>query len=329
MGFQNPSKYNNKRAYKAKSSQSNNQKRVNWAKKNSMQKKGARAQAKQINALAKTVDNLDEQLNPKMGRYQLAQGLYYASGPIRIGFTSGVSSPTQVIPLAPAQNAGGPLDVYPKWTRWGPGVSSGTDDNAANTSAFGVSEISTCQRAKCGTMRLELAFSAANEPSPIQVTVQVVTFADEAAATYLTQQYGIGLQNLPVSDATGEISCLGTVGSFPNPSMSGAIALNPAYFQVLKEQRFVLANQVHASSTLFPNTATTFSSDTYKSISWKIPMGTVINSRDRGNWARESADDGYALSSRRFLFITSDNQSIDSESPAINIFASCIMYGQK
>lgn len=331
MGFENPSRYNNKsRAYKTKRGKSKNQRRVNWAKKNSMRRKSAAAQARQINAIAKTVDSLDTQLNPRTGKYTLAQGLFYASGALRLSFTSGLSSPTQVFPLMPAQeSSGGTNPTYPAWSRWGPGVSSGTDEAAANTTSFSTSEISTCQRAKCGTMKLELAFAAANEPSPIQVTCQVVTFANEEVATYLTQVYGIGLQNLPVPDATNEIACRGDVASFPLPSMAGALHLNPAYFKVLKEQRFVLANQTHASSTLFPNTSVTDSKDTYKAISWNIPMGNVINSRDRGNWTRESANDGYGVANRRFLFITTDNQSIDAESPSLNIFASCIMYGQK
>lgn len=331
MGFENPSRYNNKaRRFRTKRARNANQKRTSYVKKAAPRRHGAKAQSRQITALAKAVDSLDTQLNPRSSKYSLAQGLYYNSGALRLSFTSGLSSPTQVFPLMPAQeSSGGTNPTYPAWSRWGPGVSSGTDEAAANTTSFSTSEISVCQRAKCGTMRLELAFAAANEPSPIQVTCQVVTFANEEVASYLTQVYGIGLQNLPVPDSTSEIACRGEVASFPLPSMAGALSLNPAYFKVLKEQRFVLANQTHASSTLFPNTSVTDSKDTYKAISWNIPMGNIINSRDRGNWTRESANDGYGVANRRFLFITTDNQSIDAESPSVNIFASCIMYGQK
>jgi len=328
MGFENPSRYNNKsRAYKAKRAKSKNQKRVNWAKKSSMRRKSASAQARQINAIAKTVDSLDTQINPRTGKYQLAQGLYYNSGAIRVGYSVSLgTSPTQVFPLMPAMTASTALpDEYPAWDRWGPGVSSGTNQPASNTSGFSVSEISTVQRAKCGTVKLEMAFSANNEPSPIQITVQVVTFANEEAATYLTSAYGRGLENLPFPDAAGEIACRGTQVANPAPSMGGCLALNPAYFRVLKEQRFVLANQTYTSAA----PETTNAKDTYKSISWNIPMGNVINSRDRGNWTRESAYDGYGLANRRYIFITSDNFAEDSQSPAVNIFASCIMYGQK
>ena len=328
MGFENPSRYTNKsRAYKSKRGKSNNQKRVNWAKKSSMRRKSASAQARQINAIAKTVDNLDTQLNPRTGKYTLAQGLCFNSGAIRIGYSVALgTSPTQVFPLMPAQIASTALpSFYPAWDRWGPGVSSGTDDAATSTSAFGISEVSTCQRAKCGTMKLELAFSANNEPSPIQITVQVVTFANEEVAANLTQRYGIGLENLPFPDATGEIACRGTSVANPAPSLGGCLALNPSYFRVLKEQRFVLANTTYTAAA----PETTNAKDTYKSISWNIPMGNVINSRDRGNWTRESADDGYGLANRRFLFITSDNVAEDAQSPAFNLFASCIMYGQK
>lgn len=321
MGYSNPSRYNNTaRKFRSKRSQNKNQKRANWVKRVAGKRKGAGAQSKQITALAKTVDNLDSQLNPRGGKYQLAQGLFYNSGLIRLGFTTGVTSPTQVYPLMPAQIASG---NYPDWSRWGPGVSSGTDE--IDPTSFSISEISTVQRAKCGTMKLELGFSAGNEPSPIQVCVQVVTFANPEVAANLTQRYGIALQNLPVADSTNEIACRGSTVTFPGPSMGGALSLNPAYFRVIKEQRFVLANTTHTSSA----TEVTDSKDTYKAISWNVPMGNIINARDRGNWTRESANDGYALANRRFLFVTTDNQFTDLQNPQMNYFASCIMYGQK
>ncbi len=320
MGYQNPSKYNNDaRKYRTKRAQSKNQKRSNWVKKTAYRSKSAGAQAKQISALAKTVDNLDTQLNPRTGKYTLAQGLQYNQS-FRLGYTPNVSSPTQVFPLMPAQIASG---NYPIWDRWGPGTSDGT--NTLDPTSFGISEISTCQRAKCGTMKLELAFSAANEASPVQITVQVVTFANAEVANYLTQQFGVALDSLPATDSTGAIAARGNTATFPAPSMGGALCLNPAYFRVLKEQRFVLANVTHTSAS----TSVTDSKDTYRSISWNIPMGNIINARDRGNWTRENAVKGYALANRRFLFVTSDNFSTDLESPQMNIFASCIMYGQK
>lgn len=326
MGFVNPSKYNNKaRRFRTKRGRNNNQKRTSYVKKTAASQRGAKAQSRQITALAKAVDSLDTQLNPRSGKFTLAQGLLYRSGALRVGYTSGVTSPTQVFPLMPAQNASGPSSVYPGWDRWGPGVSAGTDDDASNTSAFGVSEISTCQKAKCGTMRLELAFSAGNEPSPIQVTAQVVTFASPEAAAHITQTYGIALQNFPTPDATGEMAIYGSTATFPGPSMGGSVFLNPAYFKVLKEQRFVLANTTHSSAA----ENVTDSKDTYKAISWNIPMGNIINARDRGNWTRAGAAEDYALANRRFLFITSDNINLDGQNPQVNIFASCIMYGQK
>lgn len=324
MGFENPSKYNNKaRRFRTKRGRNSNQKRTSYVKKTAPSQRGAKAQSKQITALAKAVDSLDTQLNPRGGKYTLAQGLVYRSGAIRVGYTPGVNSPIQVIPLMPAQNPSGPSDAYPAWDRWGPGVSAGTDD--ASPTAFGISEVSTCQRAKCGSMRLELAFSAGNELSPIQVTAQVVTFANPESAIYLTQNYGIALQSLPTPDATGEVAIFGETATFPSPSMGGSVFLNPAYFKVLKEQRFVLANTTHTSSA----TDVTDSKDTYKGISWNIPMGNLINGRDRGNWTRAEAAEDYALANRRFLFITSDNINLDGENPRLNIFASCIMYGQK
>lgn len=174
-------------------------------------------------------------------------------------------------------------------------------------------------------MKLELVFSANNEPTPIQVTAQIVTFANEEAATYVSSNYGLALESLPSPDASGEIACRGSSVSFPAPSLGGALQLNPSYFRVLKEQRFVLANDTYTSAA----TDVTNARDTYKSISWNIPMGNVINSRERGNWTRESAQDGYGLANRRFLFITSDNNTEDAQAPSMNIFASCIMYGQK
>ncbi len=321
MGYTNPSSFNNKaRKYRTKRGQNKNQKRANWVKKVAPRSKGARAQSKQITALAKTVDNLDSQLNPRTGKYSLAQGLTYNSGAIRLGYVPNVSSPTQVFPLMPAQIASG---NYPIWERWGPGVSSGT--NVVDPTSFGISEISTCQRAKCGTMKLELVFSASNEPSPIQVTAQVVTFANAEVAQYLTESYGVDLQSLPATDSTGAIAARGNTGTFPAPSLGGALALNPAYFRVIKEQRFVLANTTHTSAA----TAVTDSKDTYRAISWNIPMGNIINARDRGNWTRENAVKGYSLANRRFLFVTTDNFNTDLETPQMAIFASCIMYGQK
>ena len=320
MGYENPSRFNNNaRKYRTKRAQNKNQKRTNWVKKVAPRAKGARAQSKQITALAKTVDNLDSQLNPRTGKYTLAQGLTY-NQTLRLGYTPNVTSPTQVVPLMPAQVASG---NYPVWDRWGPGVSTGT--NSLDPTAFGISEISTCQRAKCGTMKLELAFSAANEASPIQITVQVVTFANTEVAQYLADKYGVDLQGFPATDATGAIACRGNAGTFPAPSNGGALMLNPSYFRVIKEQRFVLANTTHTSAA----TAVTDSKDTYRSISWNIPMGNIMNSRDRGNWTRENAVKGYSLANRRFLFVTTDNFSTDLESPQMNIFASCIMYGQK
>lgn len=321
MGYQNPSRFNNRnRAYRTKRAQNKNQKRTNWVKKAAPKAKGARAQSKQITALAKTIDNLDSQLNPRTGKYSLAQGLNYTQSSIRLGYTPNVTSPIQVFPLMPAQIASG---NYPIWNRWGPGVSTGT--NVVDPTSFGISEISTCQRAKCGTMKLELAFSAANEPSPIQVTCQVVTFANAEVAQYLSESYGVDLQSFPATDSSGAISCQGSSSTFPGPSLGGAIALNPAYFRVIKEQRFVLANTTHTSAA----TSVTDSKDTYRSISWNIPMGNIINARDRGNWTRENAVKGYALANRRFLFVTTDNFNTDLESPQMSIFASCIMYGQK
>jgi len=326
MGFSNPSRYNNRsRAFKSKRGVSNNQKRVNWAKKSSRRSKSAGAQARQINAIAKTVDNLDTKINPRTGKYTLAQGLYFTQGSIRIGYSVlAGTSPTQVFPLMPACIASSSIPTYyPAWDQWGPGISAST--GVSDPTSFQISEISTCQRAKVGTMRLELAFSANTEPSPIQITVQVVTFANEEAATYITQQYGVGLQNIPVPDATGEIACRGPTSTFPAPSLGGCVQLNPAYFRVLKEQRFVLANDTYTSSA----TDVTNAKDTYKSISWNIPMGNVINSRDRGNWTLESADSAFGNANKRFLFITSDNATEDLEAPSMSIFASCIMYGQK
>ena len=326
MGFSNPSRYNNKsRAYKSKRAVSSNQKRVNWAKKSSKRSKSASSQARQINAIAKTVDNLDTKLNPRTGKFTLAQGLYLSTGSIRIGYSVLLgTSPTQVFPLMPANTVSTALPTYyPQWSRWGPGVSAST--NVSNPTSFQISEVSTCQRAKVGTMKLELAFSANTEPSPIQITVQVVTFADEESATYITSQYGLGLQDFPVPDATGEMAIRGPTAVFPAPSLGGCISLNPAYFRVLKEQRFVLANDTYTSNA----TDVTTAKDTYKSISWNIPMGNVLNSRDRGNWTLESADQGYGIANRRFLFITSDNANEDLEAPSMSLFASCIMSGQK
>ena len=326
MGFSNPSRYNNKsRAYKSKRGVSSNQKRTNWAKKSSMRSKSASSQARQINALAKTVDNIDTKLNPRTGKYSLAQGLYYNNGAVRIGYSVVLNtSPTQVFPLMPANVPSIALPTqYPGWDRWGPGVSSQTQ--TGTPTSFSVSEISTVQRAKVGTMKLELAFSANTEPSPIQITVQVVTFANEEVGTYLTSTYGLALENLPSPDYYAEIACRGTIQTFPAPSLGGSLQLNPAYFRVLKEQRFVLANDTYTSTA----TDVTNAKDTYKSISWNIPMGNVINSRDRGNWTLESADDAYGVANKRFLFVTSDNIAEDLEAPAMSIFASCIMYGQK
>ncbi len=320
MGYENPSRFNNNaRKYRTKRALNKNQKRANWVKKVAPRAKGARAQSKQITALAKTVDNLDSQLNPRTGKYTLAQGLAYTQT-FRLGYTPNVTSPTQVFPLMPAQIASG---NYPIWNRWGPGVSTGT--NVVDATSFSTSEISTCQRAKVGTMKLELAFSAANEPSPIQVTVQVVTFANAEVAQYITDKYGVDLQSLPATDSTGAIATYGNSATFPAPSLGGALMLNPAYFRVIKEQRFVLANTTHTSVA----TAVTDSKDTYRSISWNVPMGNIINARDRGNWTRENAVQGYSLANRRFLFVTTDNFNTDLESPQMNIFASCIMYGQK
>ena len=326
MGFSNPSRYNNKsRAYKSKRGVSSNQKRTNWAKKSSMRSKSAGSQARQIHAIAKTVDNIDSKINPRTGKYTLAQGLFYNNGAVRIGYSviTG-TSPTQVFPLMPANIASTSLPTaYPAWDRWGPGVSSQTQ--TGTPTSFAVSEISTCQRAKVGTMKLELAFSANTEPTPIQITVQVVTFADEEVGTYLTSKYGLALEDWPAPDYYSEMGCQGTVQTFPAPSQGGSIALNPAYFRVLKEQRFVLANDTYTSSA----TDVTNAKDTYKSISWNIPMGNVINSRDRGNWTLESADNAYGVGNKRFLLVTSDNLNEDLQAPSMSLFASCIMYGQK
>lgn len=328
MGYTNPSRFTNKsRAYKSKRGKSNNQKRVNWAKKSALRRKSASSQARQISAIAKTVDSLDTQINPRTGKYTLAQGLFINSGAIRIGYSvlTG-TSPTQVWPFMPSQVASTSIpESYPAWDRWGPGVSSGTDEPDGQASSFDISEISTCNRAKVGTMKLEMAFSANNEPTPIQITVQIVTFTNEEVATYLTGQFGVGLENFPPVDATHQMACRGDSVANPAPSMGGCLHLNPAYFRVIKEQRFVLANKTYTTA----GTPVTNSKDTYRAITWNIPMGNVLNARDRGNWTREPADTGYGLSNRRFLFITSDNVTDEGESPSVNIFASCIMYGQK
>lgn len=272
-----------------------------WARK----KKGKYAQSGQIQYVSKRVTRLQRRVrnNSKFVKQDLA-----LAGNIRIGsIVAGTSC--QVLPIMPALSASATYPTtLPSWTTWCGGV--GNEDP----------NIAQCASVRYGRLNGELTFAASTEPTPISISVHLVSLQKSVAS----QIWQSRLPDLSLDITTDKYMIYTATQTFPTISTAGFTKLCGGVFKTHWSRQFFIGSSVYDSLA----TPVTRMSDSVKRFKFSIPLSYVVNNGGRSTWTTLAPE--YAIPDQyaRYLIITSDNNLLDLQSPTMSYLFTTTAHGK-